>query len=71
VVGGGQPTKVSMVPASFRIVGPMVFPAGLHWAHSVRFTVAAGIAMPNNSPGHSGVTCEVTGKAMKPGEICQ
>jgi hypothetical protein len=71
VVGGEKPIEVSKVPTAFRILGPMQFPAGLDVGHSVEFSIAPGIAMPKNSPGASSVTCEVTGKPIKPGEICK
>lgn len=40
------------------------FPAGLNGAHSVRFMLGEGVAMPGGSPGHSSVFSAETGKCL-------
>jgi EF hand len=71
IVGGGNDMRVSRVPSGFRIVGPMQFPAGLNGAHSVRFVIAPGVALPTGNPGQSNVVCESTGQVITPGQICR
>lgn len=54
-----QAGKLEMMDTrNFKVTGEMRFPAGLNGAHSVRFILPKGVALPAGNPGHSSVFSE-------------
>lgn len=52
------------------ILRRLKLPAGLNGAHSVRFVLGRGVAMPEGSPGHSCIVSEETGQPVPAGTRC-
>jgi len=70
IASGKSTLSRTRVPDTYRILGPMTFPANMRRTGRPRFLVARGVTAPLGDAGHARVTCETGGTVPKPGTVC-